>query len=117
MIREALEDGEGININGQNITNIRYADDTIILAESEQQLQHMIDKLDATCEQYGMAMNAKKTKTMIVEKTSEKQCEVNVKGQRLTQVKQYKYLGATIEHTGQCNTEVAQLINQAKIAF
>ena len=80
--REALEDGEGININGQNITNIRYADDTIILAESEQQLQHMIDKLDATCEQYGMAMNAKKTKTMIVETTSEEQCEVNVKGQR-----------------------------------
>ena len=90
---------------------------TIILAESEQQLQHMIDKLDATCEQYGMAMNAKKTKTKIVEKTSEKQCEVNVKGQRLTQVKQYKYLGTTIEHTGQCKTEVAQRINQAKIAF
>ena len=117
MIREALEDGEGININGQNITNIRYADDTIILAESEQQLQHMIDKLVATCEQYGMAMNAKKTKTMIVEKTPEKQCEVNVKGQRLTQVKQYKYLGRTIEYTGQCKTEVAQRINQAKIAF
>ena len=56
----------------------------------------MIDKLDATCEQYGMAMNAKKTKTMIVEKTPEKQCEVNVKGKRLTQVKQYKYLGTTI---------------------
>ena len=47
----------------------------------------------------------------------EKQCEVNVKGQQLTQVKQYKYLGATIEHTGQCKTEVAQRVNQAKIAF
>ena len=117
LIREALEDGEGININGQHITNIIYADDTIILAESEQQLQHMIEKLDVTCEQYGMAMNAKKTKTMIVEKTLEKQCEVNVKGQRLTQVKQYKYMGTTIEHTGQCKTEVAQRINQAKIAF
>ena len=84
-----------------------YADDTIILAESEQQLQHMIDKLDATWEQYGMAMNAKKIKTMIVEKTPEKQCEVNVKGQRLTrqaiQVKQYKYLGTT----GRSKTEVA----------
>ena len=33
--------------------------------------------------QYGMAMNAEKTKTMIVEKTPEKQCEVNVKWQRL----------------------------------
>ena len=88
-----------------------------MLAESEQQLQHMIDKLDATCEQYGMAINAKKTKTMIVEKTPEKQCEVNVKGQRLTQVKQYKYLGTTVENTGECTTEVANRINQAKIAF
>ena len=117
LIREALDGGEGININGQHITNIRYADGTIILAESEQQLKHMIDKLDATCEQYGMAMNAKQTKTMIVEKTPEKQCGVNVKGQRLTQVKQYKYLGTTIEHTGLCKTEVAQRIHQAKIAF
>ena len=116
-IREALEDGEGININEKNITNIRYADDTIILADSEHQLQHMIDTLGATCEQYGMAMNVKKTKTMIVEKTPQKQCEVNVKGQRLTQVKQYKYLGTTIEHTGQYKTEVAQRINQARIAF
>ena len=117
LIREALEDEKGININGQNITNIRYADDTIILAESEQQLQSMIDKLGATCEQYGMAMNARKTKSMIVEKTPEKQCEVNVKGQRLTQVKQYKYLGTTVENTGQCKTEVANRINQAKVTF
>ena len=121
LIREALEDENGININGQNITNIRYVDGTIILAESEQQLQRMIDKLDATCEQYGMAMNAKKTKTTIVEKTPEKQCEVNVKRQRLsdglTQIKQYKYLGTTVENTGQCKTEVANIINQAKIAF
>ena len=64
-----------------------------------------------------MAMNAKKTKTMIVEKTPEKQCEVNVKGQRFTQVNQYKYLGTTVENTGKCTTEVADTINQAKIAF
>ena len=106
LITEALEDRKGIHINGQHITNIRYADETIILAESEQQVQHMIDKLDATCKQYGMAMNAKKTKTMIVEKTPEKQCEVNVNGQRLT-----------LENTGQCKTEVANRINQANIAF
>ncbi len=72
----------------------------------------MIDKLDATCEQYGMAMNAKKTKTMIVEKTPEKQCEVNIKGQRLTQVTQYKYLGTTVENTGQCKTPVLNRINR-----
>ena len=93
--------------------------DTIILTDSEQQLQRMIDKLDATCEQYGMAMNAKKTKTMIVEKTPEKKCEVNVKGQWLTLVSQAIQIPgpATVEHTGQCKTEVANRINQAKIAF
>ena len=64
-----------------------------------------------------MAMNANKTKTMIVEKTPEKQCEVNVEGQRLTQVKRYKYLGTTVENTGQCKTEVANRIKEAKIAF
>ena len=60
---------------------------------------------------------SKKTKPMIVEKTPENQCEVNVKGQRLTQVKQYKYLGTTVENTVQCKTEVANRINQTKIAF
>ena len=98
LIREALEDRKGnygININGQTITNIRYADDGIILAESEQQLQHMIDKLDATCEQYFLwyCNECQENKNNDRRETPEKQCEVNVKGQRLTQVKQYKYLG------------------------
>ena len=44
-------------------------------------------------------------------------CEVNVKGQRPTQVKQYKYLGTTVEDTEQCKAGVANRINQAKIAF
>ena len=70
-----------------------------------QSINHIII---ATYEQYGMEMNAKKIKTMIVEKTPGKQCEVNVKGQRLTQVKQYKYLGTTVENTEQCKTEVAK---------
>ena len=40
-----------------------------------------------------------------------------MKGQRLTQVKQYKYMRTTVEHTGQCKTEVANRINHAEIAF
>ena len=60
LIIEALDYGKGTHINVQNVINVTYADDTIILAEGEQQLQQMIDKLDATCEQYGMIKNAKK---------------------------------------------------------
>ena len=42
--------------------------------KSEQKLQHTIDELDATCEQYGMTMNAKKINTMIVDKTPGSLC-------------------------------------------
>ena len=54
---------------------------------------------------------------MIVEKTPRKQCDVSVKGQQLTQIKEKKYPGTTKEHAGRCKTEVANRINQAKIAF
>ena len=72
LIREALDDGKGIHIKGQRIANTRYADDTIIMAESEQ-LRTICN--GSECQEY---------KRMIVEKTPGQQCEVNVKGQRLT---------------------------------
>ncbi|GFR58488.1 endonuclease-reverse transcriptase [Elysia marginata] len=43
-----------ILINGVNINNIRYADDTVTLAESEEQLQSMLDHLVDKCKEYGM---------------------------------------------------------------
>ena len=63
LILQTLEDGKGMNSNGHITTNIRYAaDNTIILTESEQQIQHMIDEVYATCDRYGMEISTKKTK-------------------------------------------------------
>ena len=43
------------------MTNIRYADDTVILlAENEQELQEMLEDVNKTCTRYGMALNSKK---------------------------------------------------------
>ncbi|GFS00723.1 retrovirus-related Pol polyprotein LINE-1 [Elysia marginata] len=64
LLQEAISDESGILINGVNINNIRYADDTVILAESENQLQTMLDRIVEKCKEYGMEINAKKTKTM-----------------------------------------------------
>ena len=62
MIVEALDDIKGVQFNGINITNFRYADDAVLAAYSKQKLQVMLDKLNETCNNYGMAINVKKLK-------------------------------------------------------
>ncbi|RUS71508.1 hypothetical protein EGW08_020721 [Elysia chlorotica] len=56
----------GMNISGQNINNIRYADDTALVAETPEQLQALLDKVNEESEKCGLAMNAKKTKVMVI---------------------------------------------------
>ena len=62
LINEALEDEEGVKLNGIGITNIRYADDTILIADSEDKLQTMLNKVVDACSNFGMELNVKKTR-------------------------------------------------------
>ena len=69
LIREALDGNKGIRFNGVTLGDIRYADDTVFLCENPEDLQHMISSLCRVCKEYGMELNAKKTKIMIFKKT------------------------------------------------
>ena len=118
LINQALEGFKGVTINGVNYTNIRFADDTVVIAETEDDLQHMIDSLNTTCIEYGMALNAKKTKTMVMSKANEgKVCKIRVNNTELDQVEKYKYLGAMITEDGRSLQEVKRRIAIAKDAF
>ena len=55
MIEEALQERRGIQINEESLTNIRYTDDTVLLAENEQELQEMLEAVNQACKRYGMA--------------------------------------------------------------
>jgi len=46
------------------ITNLRYADDMILLATSEAELQELVDRLDRVCRKYSLLINVDKTKVM-----------------------------------------------------
>ena len=59
----------GINIGGTNITNLRYADDTALLAESEEALQAMVNVVREESLVRGLKMNVKKTKSVVVSRT------------------------------------------------
>ena len=60
-----LEEAQaGIKISGRNINNLRYADDTILMAESEEELKSLLMKVKEVSDKVGLKLNIQKTKIM-----------------------------------------------------
>ena len=65
MRNAGLEEAQaGIKITGRNINNLRYVDDTILMAESEEELKSLLMKVKEESEKYGLKLNIQKTKIM-----------------------------------------------------
>ena len=66
MRNAGLEEAQaGIKIAGRNINNLRYADDTTLMAESEEELKSLLMKVKEQSEKSGLKLNIKKTKIMM----------------------------------------------------
>ena len=112
------EDSSGVNIGGANITNIRYADDTVLLAESENALQILIDIVRDESLTRGLRMNLTKTKVMVISRQSTPpKAAIKVNDTTLKQVSTFKYLGHTVTDNGKCDTEVRKRIEIARQKF
>ena len=55
---------ESIKIGGRNINNLRYVDDTTLMAETEQELKSLLMRVKEECERTGLKLNIKKSKIM-----------------------------------------------------
>ena len=65
MINAGLEEAQaGIKISGRNINNLRYANDTSLMAESEEELKSLLMKVKGQSEKVGLKVNIQKTKIM-----------------------------------------------------
>ena len=65
MRNATLEEAQvGIKIAGRNINNLRYADDTTLMADSEEELKSLLMKVKEECEKVGLKLNIQKTKIM-----------------------------------------------------
>ena len=65
MRNAGLEEAQaGIKIAGRNISNLRYADDTTLMAESEEELKSLLMKVKVKSEKAGLKLNIQKTKIM-----------------------------------------------------
>ena len=65
MQKAGLDEAQaGVNIAGRNINNLRYADDTTLMAESEEELKSLLMKIKEESEKVGLKFNIQKTKIM-----------------------------------------------------
>ena len=65
MINAGLEEAQaGIKTAGRNINNLTYADDTTLMAESEEELKSLLRKVKEESEKFGLKLNIQKTKNM-----------------------------------------------------
>ena len=65
MRNAGLEETQaGIKIAGRNINNLRYANDTTLMAESEEELKSLLMKVEEESEKFGLKLNIQKTKIM-----------------------------------------------------
>ena len=103
MILRNLENYPGVKINGVNINNIRYADDTVLIADSEENLQRLLDITIEKSEEMGLTLNVKKTECMVISKKAiVPSCNLQSRGQQIKLVKKFKYLGYMITSDGKC---------------
>ena len=96
----------GIQIAGRNINNFRYADDTILMAESEEELKHLLMKVKEESEKVGLKLNIQKTKIM----PSGPITSWEIDGETLETVSDFIFLGSKITADGDCSHEIKRCL-------
>ena len=92
----------GIKIAGRNINNLRYADDIILMAESEEELKSLLMKVEAESEKVGLKLNIRKTKIMASVPITPWQ----IGGETVETVADFIFLGSKITADGDCSHEI-----------
>ena len=107
----------GIKVNGIPINNIRYADDTAILADNANDLQTLLDQVNEESERLGLKINIGKTKFMVISKNDIPNTRISINGEDIEQVTQFKYLGCMINQKWDPDQEIRCRIEQARTTF
>ena len=103
MWNAALDEAQaGIKIDGRNINNLRYADDTTFMAESEEELKSLLMKVKEESEKIGLKLNIQKTKIMASGPITSWQID----GETGETVTDFLFLGSKITADGDCSHEI-----------
>ena len=96
----------GIKIAGRNINNLRYADDTTLMAESEEELKSLLMKVKEESEKVGLKLNIQKTKIM----ASSPITSWEINGETVETVSDFIFLGSKMTADGNCSHEIKRCL-------
>ena len=100
MRNAGLDEAEaGIKIVGGNTNNLRYADDTTLMAESEEELKNLLMKVKEESEKVGLKLNIQKTKIM----ASSSNTSWQIDGKTVETVTNFIFLSSKITADGDCS--------------
>ena len=103
MRNAGLEEAQaGIKIAGRNINNLRYADDTNLMTESEEELKSLLMKVKEQSEKVGLRLNIQKTKIM----ASGPITSLQIDGETVETVADLIFLGSKIKADGDWSHEI-----------
>ena len=96
----------GIKTAGRNINNLRYADDTTLMAENQEELKSLLLKVKEENEKAGLKLNIQKTKIM----TSSPNTSWQEDGEKVEAVTDFLFLGSKITADGDCSHEIKRCL-------
>ena len=103
MRNAGLEEAQaGIKITGRNINNLRYAEDTTLMAESEEELESFLMKVKEESEKVGLKLNIQKTKIMASSPITSREID----GETVETVSDFIFGGSKITADGDCSHEI-----------
>ena len=103
MWNTSLDESQaGIKIARRNVNNLRYANDTTLMAESEQELKSLLMKVKDESEKPGLKFNIQKTKIMAAGPI----ISWKIDGETMETVTDFIFLGSKITEDGDCNHEI-----------
>ena len=112
VMKETLDGFQGgLQIGGRMITNLRYADDIILLATSEAELHELVDRLDRVSCKYSLLIIVDKTKVMASDGIT---CRILIQNEQMEQVDTFSYPGSLITEDGECTTEFGTRLNRGQ---
>ena len=107
MRNAGLEEAQaGIKIAGRNINNLRYVDNTTLMAESEEELKSLLMKVKKESEKFGLKLNIQKTKIMASGPITSWQID----GEMVETVSDFIFGGSKITTDGDCGHEIKRCL-------
>ena len=115
--------GRGLGMKERNgseweVSQLLFADDTAMVASTEERLQRLVDEFGAVCERRKLRVNVGKSKVMVCSRGGGRaRLDVRLNGEVLEEVGSFKYLGSVISKGGGVSEDVSQRVNAGAAAY